>query len=248
LWTRFLKHNPVKPENVAIEQKHSSEGGREQNTMRLQKNSFAVISLAGVLAGIAVFQAENADVTYKAELLSLSLNSKTSGSRAKGEAIFTISGDQLTIHVSAKGVSPSMEHLQHLHGFAKGDRKSKCPTARNDTKGDGIIDIVETEPVAGTTMVPFHDDPGDMEMVKDTYPTAGTDGSYSYAKTVSLKALRAAFAAKFSGQQLDLGRRVVFVHGVQASTKLPATVASLDDIPAQVTLPIACGEIKKVRD
>ena len=217
--------------------------------MRLQKNSFAVISLAGVLAslaGISVVQAENADVTYKAELSSL--NSKTTGSRAKGEAIFTISGDQLTIHVSAKGVSPNMEHLQHLHGFAKGDRKSKCPTARNDTKGDGIIDIVETEPVAGTTMVPFHDDPVDMEMVKDTYPSAGTDGSYSYEKTVSLKALRAAFAAKFSGQQLDLGRRVVFLHGVPASTKLPATVASLDDIPAQVTLPIACGEIKKVRD
>jgi hypothetical protein len=141
-----------------------------------------------------------------------------------------------------------MEHLQHLHGFAKGDRESKCPTARNDTNGDGIIDIVETEPVAGTTMVPFHDDPVSMQMVKDTYPTAGTDGSYSYGKTVSLKALKAAFAAKFLGQQLDLGRRVVFLHGVPSSTKLPATVASLGEIPAQVTLPIACGEIKKVRD
>jgi hypothetical protein len=96
-------------------------------------------------------------------------------------------------------------------------------------------------------MAPFHDDRMNMEMVKDTYPTAGTDGLYSYEKTVSLKALGAAFATKFSGQQLDLGRCVVFLHGVPASTKLPATVASLDDIPAQVTLPIACGEIKKVR-
>jgi len=217
--------------------------------MRLQKNSFAVISLAGVLAGLAgifVVQAENARVTYKAELSSL--NSKTIGSSARGEATFTISGDQLTIHVNAKGVSPNMEHLQHLHGFAKGDRKSECPTTRNDTNGDGIIDIVETEPVAGTTMVPFHDDPISMEMVKDTYPTAGTDGSYSYEKTVSLKALKAAFAVKVPGQRLDLARRVVFLHGVPASTKLPAAVASLDDIPAQVTLPIACGEIKKVRD
>ena len=154
----------------------------------------------------------------------------------------------MTIHVNAKGVSPNMEHLQHLHGFAKGDRKSRCVTVRNDTNGDGTIDIVETEPAAGTTMVPFHDDPVSMEMVKDTYPTAGTDASYSYEKTVSLKALKVAFAAKFPGQQLDLGRRVVFLHGVPASTKLPATVASLDDIPAQVTLPVACGEIKKVRD
>src|ERR1019366_7791659 len=130
-----------------------------------------------------------------------------------------------------------MEHLQHLHGFAKGDRVSKCPTARDDTNGDGIIDLIETHPVAGTTMVPFHDDPVSMEMVKDTYPAAGTE------KTVSLKALKDAFAAKFPGQQLDLDRRVVFLCGVTTSTKLPATVASLDDIPAQVTLPIACGEI-----
>jgi hypothetical protein len=124
------------------------------------------MGLAGALAGfagISVVQAENADVTYKAELSPL--NSKTTGSDARGEAT---SGDQLTIHVSAKGVSPNMEHLQHLHGFAKGDRVSKCPTARDDTNGDGIIDLIETDPVAGTTMVPFHDDPVSMEMVKDT--------------------------------------------------------------------------------
>jgi hypothetical protein len=33
---------------------------------------------------------------------------------------------------------------------------------------------------------------------------------------------------------------------VPESTILPASVASLDDIPAQVTLPIACGKIEKV--
>ncbi len=234
-------------EKMAMEQKRSSDAGQEENTMRLQKPSFAAI--AGVLAGfagISAVQAENADVTYKAELSPL--NTKTTGSDAGGEATFTISGDELTIHVTAKGVSSNMEHLQHLHGFAKGDRKSKCPTARNDTDGDGIIDLIETEPVAGTTMVPFHDDPVSMEIVKDTYPAAGADGSYSYEKTVSLKALKDAFAAKFPGQQLDLDRRLVFLHGVPASTKLPATVASLDGIPAQVTLPIACGEIKKARD
>jgi len=41
---------------------------------------------------------------------------------------------------------------------------------------------------------------------------------------------------------------VVFLHGIPASTKLPATTASLDHIPAQVVLPIGCGAIKKVRD
>jgi hypothetical protein len=217
--------------------------------MRLQMNSLAAMSLAGVLAsfaGISVVQAENAHVTYKAELSPL--NSKTTGSGARGEATFTISGDRLTIRITAKGVPPNMEHLQHFHGFAKGDRKSRCPTARDDKNRDGTIDIVETEPAAGVTMVPFDDNPVSMSMVNDTFPMAGADGSYSYEKTVSVKALEAAFIKKLPGQQLDLGRRVVFLHGVPTSTKLPAAVASLDDIPAQVTLPIACGEIKKVRD
>ena len=217
--------------------------------MRLQKNSFAAMSLAGVLAGLAgisVAQAENADVTYKAELSPL--NSKTTGSDSSGEATFTISGDKLTIRITAKGVPPNMEHLQHFHGFAKGDRTSECPTTRNDKNGDGIIDIVETEPVAGTTMAPFDADPIGMSAVNDTFPRAGADGSFSYEKTISFKALEAAFTKKFPGQQLDLDRRVVFLHGIPASTKLPATVASLDHIPAQVVLPIACGAIKKIRD
>jgi hypothetical protein len=78
-----------------------------------------------------------------------------------------------------------------------------------------------------------------MEIVKDTYPKADADGAYSYDKTVSLKALQEAFAAKFPGQQLDLDRRVVFIHGVPDSATLPDTAASLGDIPANVTLPIA---------
>jgi hypothetical protein len=45
---------------------------------------------------------------------------------------------------------------------------------------------------------------------------------------------------------LDLDRRVVFIHGVPAATALPASVQSLGTVPAQVTLPIACGKIGRV--
>lgn len=218
--------------------------------MKSGKRALATIGLAGVLAvlggGTPITSAANADVTYKAELAPL--NEKTTGSRAGGEATFTISSDRLTIRVTAMGAPPNMEHLQHFHGFAKGDRTSRCPAAGDDKNSDGIIDIVETEPVAGTTMVPFDADPIGMSAVNDTYPRAGPDGSYSYEKTVSLKALEAAFTTKFPGQKLDLDRRVVFLHGVPTSTKLPATAASLDHLPAQMLLPIACGEIKKLAE
>ncbi|MCC6560573.1 MAG: hypothetical protein IT478_04385 [Xanthomonadales bacterium] len=46
---------------------------------------------------------------------------------------------------------------------------------------------------------------------------------------------------------IDLDRRVVFIHGVPGDTRLPSTVASLGPIPASVTLPIACGVIKRIK-
>ncbi|MCC6315749.1 MAG: CHRD domain-containing protein [Thermomicrobiales bacterium] len=173
------------------------------------------------------------------------LNASVTGSEASGEATFTINGDDLTIHIEMKGVPPDMAHLQHFHGFAEGDKASACPTAADDKNGDGIIDLVETEPVAGTTMVPFNDNPlGTDLLALDTFPKADANGTYTYETTVSLKALEKAFAERFPGQQLDLDRRVIFVHSIPDSIELPSTVQSLGDFPASLTLPIACGKIE----
>jgi hypothetical protein len=203
--------------------------------------------IAGALFGLAgvslAAPATAADAAYTAELSPL--NAGTTGSEATGEASFIVSGDQLTIRVTAEGVPPSMEHLQHFHGFAMGDQRSTCPVAASDVNGDGVIDIKETEALAGETMVPFQDDPVGMQIVVDTYPQAGADGTYSYEKTVPLQALEDAFTGKYPGQSLDLERRVVFLHGVPMTTALADSVASLGDIPAQVTIPIACGQIEK---
>ncbi len=173
------------------------------------------------------------------------LNSNVTRREATGEAKFTIKGDSLTIQIDAEGLPPNMMHLQHFHGF-KDNRQATCATAAADVDGDGIIDLIETEPMSGTTMVPFHDDPVSMQIVNDTYPKASAAGSYHYEKTVSLSALTAAFAKTFDDPDLDLDKRVVYIHGVPADTELPASVASLGKIPAQVTLPIACGKIERV--
>jgi hypothetical protein len=37
------------------------------------------------------------------------------------------------------------------------------------------------------------------------------------------------------------------LHGVDAATPLPSTVASLPGVPAFLTLPVACGEIRRVK-
>jgi hypothetical protein len=180
-------------------------------------------------------------VTYVATLHPM--NSNVTGSEAGGEARLVVTDDTLTIDIDVKGVPPDVIHWQHFHGF-KDNRVAVCPTEAADTDHDGIIDVVETAPMSGTTMVPFDTDPAAMDIAHGTYPKASADGAYHYHASVSLSALQAAFAKAFGDRQLDLDRRVIFIHGVPAATKLPASVASLGPIPAQVTLPIACGQIE----
>jgi len=207
----------------------------------------AIASVAcapAVLAGTLATKADGQPTVYAAQLHPM--NTKVTGVETTGEARFSINGDALTITVSAQKLPPDMVHWQHFHGF-KDNRDATCPTEAADVNHDGIIDLIETEPTSGTTMVPFDDDPVSMDIGGGTYPKAGADGTFHYEKTVSLKDLEAAFAKAFGDKELDLDRRVVFIHGILSSTKLPASAASLGTIPAQVTLPIACGEIKRVQ-
>lgn len=218
--------------------------------MKTALTLFAAGTLACLAAAPALAQqpaatrAGAAPVIYVAYLHAL--NHKVTGRDARGVAHFTLRGDRLTIRVNMRGVAPDMEHWQHIHGFKDG-KAASCPTASADTNHDGIIDLIETEPVSGVTMVPLNANPVAMDISSKTYPRGLFQGRYVYKKTVSMKALQAAFAKTFHGARLDLTKRVVYVHGVAADTKLPASVKSLGNIPAQVTLPIACGVIKQVQ-
>lgn len=216
--------------------------------------SFAwLMALTAMMAAWTLMVAEEAQaadvvlptsVVYVAHLHPM--NSKVTGFQTTGEAKFSIAGDELTVSVTAHGLPPNIVHWQHFHGFAD-NRAATCPTSAADVNGDGIIDLIETEPASGTTMVPFTDDPVAMDVAHGTYPKASAAGTYTYRQTVSLKGLTAAFAKAFNDQALDLDRRVVFIHGVIPTRKLPASVASLGPIPADVTLPIACGTIEQVK-
>ena len=211
----------------------------------LAATAAAVVSLPAVAVNTHKTVANNQpDAVYVAHLSAL--NTTVTGQAATGEARFTIKGDRLTISVHAQGVSPNIMHWQHLHGFSDA-RSAACPTSAADVNGDGIIDLMETVPMAEMTMVSLHDDPVSMDIPRDTYPKASAKGTLQYRKTVSLSALQDAFAKAFAGQKLDLDRRVLMMHGVPSATKLPASVASLGTIPAQVTLPIACGKITRLK-
>jgi len=151
-------------------------------------------------------------------------------------------GDSLEFNLRGTGFDREM-HLVHIHGFAEADpREAVCPTMAADTNADGFVDLVETRPIAGVTMVPFNDDPAGLKLQAETYPKPSEAGKVAYRKNVSLKALESAMEEQF-GTSPALDRRVVFIHGVPEDTDLPASVESLEGVPAHVTIPVACAEL-----
>jgi hypothetical protein len=206
--------------------------------------TLALAAMAGLFAVPAAAQSSSSERQSKTEYVAQlhPMNGKITNHRTTGEARFTVEGDSLTIRVTVKDAAPGLTHWQHFHGF-KDNRDATCATPAADKNRDGIVDLIETEPASGTTMVPFIEDPVSMNVAEGTYPKAAADGTYEYRQTVSLDALNVAFAKAFDGAKLDLDRRVVLIHGTPNT--LPKSVQSLGPIPAQVTLPIACGTIER---
>lgn len=180
---------------------------------------------------------------YVAELRPM--NADAVGRAAEGTATFEIDKGQLDITVDATGLAPGVMHLQHYHGFPDG-QEAACPSQTADTNGDGYIDLLETEDAAGTTMVPLHARPQSLELSSDPYPVASDQGAIGYEQSVAVDELTAALENKFTVSELSLEDRVVILHGILPEAELPDSVRSLPGVPAQVTLPVACGTIEAV--
>ncbi len=200
--------------------------------------ALSLLALFGaLLMGAAL--AQQADAAFTAEFQPV--NPQLTSSEVSGQVIVTIVGDDLHITLIAKGMPPGMR-LAHIHGF-KTEQASSCPAADADVNGDDIVDLIETEPSAGVTLVPFNADPAGLAILSDSYPVSSADGYLIYQATVSLAALDDAVAAEYDIAALNLAHRVIFIHGVADEVMLPDTVQSLPNVPARVTVPIACGEL-----
>lgn len=184
---------------------------------------------------------------YKAEILPL--NADKIGTEAHGDVTFIIEGDTLHIKLEMFDTPANIQHWEHFHGFPDG-KDANISTMEQDVNHDGYIDLPETEAVSGTTMVPLDAHPHEMCIPNDNYPVADDKGYYSYEKDVPLQELLKNFKEAFGGDSLELDKRVVYVHGVPDSLKLPDTVDGKinDKYDQHVTLPIAAGKIRKVAD
>jgi hypothetical protein len=205
----------------------------------LMLRSVCALALAAALSSLSTTPGVAA--RYVAHLTPL--NADKIGTSATGTANLEIEGGKLTVTIDLVGLAPNLIHLQHFHGFPDG-KEAQCPTQKQDANGDGYVDLLETEPVAGTTMLPFHAHPSTLEIPNGTYPVADKQGSAHYQHSDSVAELEKALKDKFKAPGLDLPKRVIFVHGVSGDAKLPAAVQSLPGVPAQVTIPVACGKLE----
>lgn len=211
--------------------------------MQLSSNA-TTLALALVTAFITPLASAQKEM-YRADLTAL--NSNISGTAAKGSATFQIVGDSLKIHIKMTGTPTNMQHWEHFHGYPDG-KDSVCATSAQDANHDGLVDLVETGLVSGTTMVPFDASPEKMNIPNDTYPTSDSKGGYEYTKSVPLRQLSLKFGDVYKGGSLSLANRVIYVHGVLAASGLPSTVGgNVGAYDPHVTLPIACGKIRRIR-
>lgn len=199
-----------------------------------------VLGLALILGLLGSAVAQSTTAAFTATMNEM--NPQLTDGAVSGQAILTVDGGQLHIDLIMKGLPAGMR-LAHIHGFMT-DEVSTCPAATADTNSDGIVDLLETEPAAGTTLIPFNGDPAGLQILSDTYPVASADGILVYDMTVPLDKLDGAMKDTYKIDDLALGNRVIFVHGVADGATLPDTVQSLPGVPATVTVPIACGEVR----
>lgn len=176
------------------------------------------------------------------------LNVDKIGTKAHGHAIFEEKDGVLNICIEMFDTPANTQHWEHFHGFPDGE-DAQVATMADDTNHDGFVDLIETEAVSGTTMVPFDNAPHHMHIPNDKYPKSDETGHFSYQLSVPLDELKTKFNEVFGTNELELDKRVIYIHGVPETMDLPDTIqGAVGHYDVHTTLPIATGKIVKVEE
>lgn len=183
-----------------------------------------------------------------------------------GNASFMQVGRHLTVTINATGLEPGV-HPIHIHG--KDQAKAECPTASNDTNGDGYVSVIEGAPAYGLiklnltspqtafgtppTPALFYPFAGTPKI--SSFPFVGTNGVLHFSNTFTFNNTSAAQAAFKSLK--PLGDQAVVIHGAIAPQSVDAAAFAALGSPLPVgydpslmtydaLLPVGCGTINAV--
>lgn len=138
----------------------------------------------------------------------------------------------------------------HRQGLFNGYR---CPVPGDDSNGDGLIDAEEGKRVWGSMILPFD---GNINTQSDGQTLYPLEDNYFYYESASFTKLFADLQDsdpdptddidKIGENGFSVASKVVVIFGVDDYTELPATVRSINNLPAKHTFPIACGLYREV--
>lgn len=168
-----------------------------------------------------------------------------------GSATIQRQEDKFFAYVRLFGGAPNAWHQQNIY------EGSRCPNAGDDLNKDGYIDIEEGNKVWGKILIPLDSNIGSQSAGKNIYPVADASGSYFYERVTSFEKLfndlksedknfEDNVAKLLPEEGLDIEGRVVVIQGTADTVIYPETVASQDNRPPHLTLPIACGVFSPV--
>ena len=176
------------------------------------------------------------------------LNTQASGYLPTGTATFTVKGDNFQARTLLDD-DARVTHRQSVH-FG-----TRCPNnAQDDRNGDGYVDYAEAMAVVGKVFIPLDNDLSSQVAGANVYPKGS---GFSYARSSSLSRLNADLwmadedaaddiAKLNSGENLGISNRVVLIYGAAVKSTFPASLSARSGEAANLSLPIACGVIRKM--
>jgi hypothetical protein len=131
-----------------------------------------VVLLGGCGGGEASAPAEptSGQETFRARL------SPLNGSGARGRAILSQLGSTLRVQLTATGLVPRQEHVQHVHRLETNE-PGKCPRRAADANGDRVTGLEESLPAYGPVALKL-----------EPFPRADRRGDVDYQATFELSA------------------------------------------------------------
>ncbi len=174
---------------------------------------------------------------YRAVLATL--NPGVNQNKSFGTAAITVAGDEFKVKINMINTPGNVTHLQEVR------TGKRCPEAQDDANKDGFIDHLEGSKAFGNMLIPLDGDLNSQIAENKKLPQSNSTGSYSYSETASLSRLLADLK-QFSDLELNLSGRHFVVYSIPASVKLPATVAAIEGLTPNQSLPIACGKIVRI--
>ncbi|WP_171060468.1 calcium-binding protein [Poseidonocella sp. HB161398] len=170
-----------------------------------------------------------------------------------GDALLAVSTEEdgtryLNISISAEGLTPDVQHAQHVHGTFNEDgtpSDARMPVTADDADQDGFVEVLEGLAAYGDILLPLVDGGGALPMTR-------ADGTLDFIQSYDLGD-GANFFSPVSGNDYDaddlmpLESREIVLHGQVVGAGFGAgTGGEIDGTQDGYVglLPVAAGEIE----